>query len=276
MTRAPHNSRPSSNGRTPCLPGEETRVRIPTGRSILHALRVERVPSGVVRPLLVERHYLHSMPGVVRLCFGVRLGDELVGACVFTAGARHAHRLLAGARPADVATLARFWMADGLPTNNESRVLSLILRELRRDGRFRLLVSFADPAAGHVGTIYQASGWTYLGVTEPERYFVLDGVRIHPRSASERFGSNSVAHLRRTGLAVTAHKSPPKHRYAYVLDPSWRWRLRGTRMLYPKRDARSPPPEPPPRKRRACGGCSPHRPETNTPGKACHDYYSTA
>jgi hypothetical protein len=181
------------------------------------------------------------MPGVVRLCFGVRLGDELVGACVFTAGARHAHRLLAGARPADVATLARFWMADGLPPNNESRVLALILHELRRDGGFRLLVSFADPAAGHVGTIYQASGWTYLGETEPERYFVLDGQRIHPRSASARFGSNSVAHLRRTGLAVVAHKSPPKHRYAYVLDPSWRWRLRGTPRRYPKRESRGPP-----------------------------------
>lgn len=219
------------------------RVRVPTGRSTLHSLLVERVPASVVRPLLVERHYLHSMPGVVRRCFGVRLDDKLVGACVLTAGARHAHHLLAGARPADVATLARFWMADGLPPNNESRVLAMILRQLRREGVFRLLVSFADPAAGHVGTIYQASGWTYLGTTEPERFFELDGERIHPRSASERFGSNSVAHLRRTGLAVVAHSSPPKHRYAYVLDANWRWRLRGTPLPYPKRGARGPPPE---------------------------------
>jgi hypothetical protein len=181
------------------------------------------------------------MPGVVRSCYAVHLGDELVGACIFTAGARHAHRLLAGARPTDVATLARFWMADDLPPNNESRVLSLILRELRRDGAYKLLVSFADPAAGHVGVIYQASGWTYLGTTEPERYFELDGKRIHPRSASSRFGSNSVAHLRRTGLAVVARTSPPKHRYAYVLDSSWRWRLRGMPRTYPKH-GRSPPP----------------------------------
>jgi hypothetical protein len=199
------------------------------------------VPASVVRPLLVERHYLHLMPGVVRCCFGVRLGDELVGACVFTAGARHAHRLLAGARPADVATLARFWMADGLPPNNESRVLAMILRELRRRGAVRLLVSFADPAAGHIGTIYQAAGFLYLGTTEPERYFELDGVRIHARSASQRFGSNSVAHLRRTGLAVVARTSPPKHRYAYVLDSAWRWRLRGHPLPYPKRLARGPP-----------------------------------
>ena len=201
------------------------------------------MPAATVRGLIVDCHYLHSMPGVVRSCYAVRLGDDQVGACIFTAGARHSHRLLAGARPTDVATLARFWMADDLPPNNESRVLSLILRELRRDGTYKLLVSFADPAAGHVGVIYQASGWTYLGTTEPERYFELDGLRIHPRSASSRFGSNSVAHLRRTGLAVVTHKSPPKHRYAYVLDPSWRWRLRGASASYPKREARGPPPE---------------------------------
>ena len=95
-------------------------------------------------------------------------------------------------------------------------------------------MSFADPAAGHVGTIYQAAGFLFMGTTEPERYFELDGVRIHPRSASSRFGSNSVAHLRRTGLAVVARISPPKYRYAYVLDPSWRWRLRGEARRLPQ------------------------------------------
>jgi len=260
------SARSSSNGRTPRLPGERVRVRIPTDRSILYGLSIEPVPASVVRGLLIERHYLHSMPAVVRCCFAVRLGDELVGACVFTAGARHAHRLLAGARPADVATLARFWMADGLPANNESHVLALILRHLRREGTYKLLVSFADPAAGHVGTIYQASGWTYLGVSEPERYFVLDGRRIHPRSASDLFGSNSVGHLRRTGLAIVTRTSPPKHRYAYVLDPRWRWRLRGTAKPYPKREARGPPARAVAKAEKGpVGGCAAHRPDTDTP-----------
>ncbi|MHB1325171.1 MAG: Mom family adenine methylcarbamoylation protein [Thermoleophilia bacterium] len=230
------------------------RVRIPTGRSILHSLRVERVPAVAVRSLVIDCHYLHSMPGVVRCCYAVHLGSEMVGACIFTAGARHAHHLLAGARPADVATLARFWMADDLPPNNESRVLALILRELRRERNYKLLVSFADPAVGHVGTIYQAAGWLYLGTTEPERYFELDGVRIHPRSASDRFGSNSVAHLRRTGVAIVAHKSPPKHRYAYVLDPGWRWRLSRQPQPHPKRGGQSPPARPSPGNENGVGG----------------------
>lgn len=251
------------------------RVRVPTGRSILHSLTVKRVSPADVRDLIVECHYLHSMPGVVRSCYAVRLGGELVGACVFTAGARHAHRLLAGARPSDVATLARFWMADELPPNNESRVLSLILRALRKDGSYKLLVSFADPAAGHVGTIYQASGWTYLGTTEPERYFEVDGVRIHPRSASSRFGSNSVAHLRRTGLAVVARTSPPKHRYAYVLDPSWAWRLRGCARNYPKHGRSPPASGRSPKQRWPVGGGNRPQAKDDTPERNVMHYYST-
>jgi len=224
-------------------------------RSIPRALRVSPCPAAVVRPMMAERHYLHSMPGVVCETFAVELDGELVGGVVFTAGARHAHRLLQGAAPGHVVTLARLWLADELPANSESRVLGVVLRHLVHGGRYKLALSYADPAAGHVGTIYQASGWSYLGTTEPERYFVLDGVRIHPRSASERFGSNSVAHLRRTGLAIVAHKSPPKHRYAYVLDPRWRWRLRGTPQPYPKRGGRGPPARRvrPEKKEMACG-----------------------
>jgi len=227
--------------------------------------------------MMHERHYLKSMPGVVRDCFAVELDGELLGGVVFTAGARHAHRLLQGATPQIVVPLARLWLADELPANSESRVLGVVLRHLARGGRYKLVLSYADPAAGHVGTIYQASGWTYMGTTEPERYFVLDGKRIHPRSASERFGSNSVAHLRRTGLAIVAHKSPPKHRYAYVLDARWRWRLRGTPQPYPKRGGRGPPPRRvrPEKRDGLRAAATARRPETDT-RKACHGHYYRA
>lgn len=253
MTATPNNERWSSNELGHPGSTGETAVQGRPRRSIPKALRVTPCLASVVRPLMAERHYLHSMPGVVRDCFAVELDGELVGGVVFTAGARHAHHLLQGAVPQHVVTLARLWLCDELPANSESRVLGVVLRHLVHGGRYKLALSYADPAAGHVGTIYQASGWTYLGTTEPERYFELDGVRIHPRTASQRFGSNSIAHLRRTGLAIVAHKSPPKHRYAYVLDPAWRWRLRGVAKLYPKRGGRGPPPRRSAQREMACG-----------------------
>ncbi len=211
-------------------------------RSLLKSLVVRPVLPNVVRPLIAERHYLHSMPAAPRRCYGVYLGDDLHGAVVFTSGPRQGFLLLAAARPQEVSELARLWLSDALPPNSESRVLGIILRTLRQTTPWKLLLSYADPAAGHVGTIYQATGWVYLGQTEPNTYVRLaDGEVHHPRSIYTRFGSNNVGHLRATGVSATRVPVAGKHRYAYFLDPSWRWRLRGHAQPYPHASCRGPP-----------------------------------
>lgn len=200
------------------------------------ALNVQPVGPDVIRPLIVERHYLHSMPAAAWRCFGVYHRKRLSGAIVFTAGARNGHRVLMGATPQQVATLARLWLADELPKNAESRVIGVVLRMLRRTGEWKALLSYADPAVGHVGTIYQATGWTYLGQSEAPSYVDTgDGYPLHPRTVYERLGSNAIGHLHRTGVPARRVQMTGKHRYAYVLDPAWRWRLRGHAISYPRK-----------------------------------------
>lgn len=199
-------------------------------------LIVRPVRPDVVKPLIVERHYLHSMPAAAWRCYGVYAGQSLSGAVVFTAGARNGHRALTGATPQQVATLARLWLADELPKNAESRVIGIVLRMLRREGEWKAVLSYADPAAGHVGIIYQATGWTYLGQSEAATYVDLgDGCAVHPRTVYARLGSNAVGHLRRTGVPARRVRMSGKYRYAYVLDPAWRWRLRDRPLPYPRR-----------------------------------------
>ncbi len=209
-------------------------------RSTFDALEVRLVPAADVAPLMTDHHYLHAMPRAARRCFGIFQDGPLVGGAVFTIGSRHAGTLLSGADPRLVATLARFWLADTVPPNGESRVLGVILRTLKRTTDWKAIVSYADPAAGHRGTIYQATGWLYLGTTTAERYVALaDGSRHHPRSIFTRYGTNSPDHLSRTGVPASRVWTPPKHRYLYVLDPKWRWRVRLPAQPYPK--DRGPP-----------------------------------
>jgi len=190
-----------------------------------------------------RHHYLHSMPAAARRCYGVFLDGRLLGGVVFTSGARHGHRLLTATKPQDVATLARLWLGDEVPTNSESRVLGIVLRDLRRTTDWKLLLSYADPAAGHVGTIYQATGWLYLGETAGETYVRLsDGRLHHPRSVSSRYGSNRVTHLNATGVGARREFLGGKHRYVYPLDPAWSWRLRPAQRAWPRP---RPPPWPP-------------------------------
>jgi hypothetical protein len=199
-------------------------------RSIVRSLVVREIPAHNLVPMMAEQHYLHSMPLAAILSFGIFLDDELVGGVVLTAGARHGHRVLAGSKSDDVLTLARLYLDDSIPKNAESRVLGIVTREVRRRGKAKALLSYADPAVGHCGTIYKAAGWTYLGRGESTRYLDFgDGVLRHPRSVSTRYGTCSPRQLARQGVHATAVITEGKHRFSYVLDPSWNWRLVGRR-----------------------------------------------
>jgi hypothetical protein len=228
--------RRSSNGQDATPSSAETAVRSRPRRSIVRSLNVEAMAPGKVAPLVVAHHYLHSMPPAAVATFGVMHDDNLCGAVVVTAGSRHAHRLLDGAGHDAVATVARLWLADALPKNSESRVLAIVGRLLRQRGEVRALVSYADPAAGHIGTIYQAAGWSYLGQSDVGRYLDLgDGALHHPRSVYTLHGTNSPRVLRTMGIPARSVLVAGKHRYCQILDPAWAWRLRAPVLPFPAR-----------------------------------------
>ncbi len=209
-----------------------------TQRGPLPPLKVLPIGHGVGRELLVRYHYLHSYPGGTKLAFGVFSAARLLGAITFGAGPVNAHRLVEGAGPADCLVLSRLWLSDELPRNSESRVIGLSLRALGAHTAVKFLVSYADPAVGHVGTIYQASNWLYTGLSEAmPLYNVGDGKARHSRSLSHAYGTHSASHFRRHGVAVRLVPQSQKHRYVYFLYPTWRPRLRVPVLPYPKREA---------------------------------------
>jgi hypothetical protein len=61
-----------------------------------------------------------------------------------------------------VRELSRLALRDDCPKNSESIFLSKVYNVLRGQG-VDLLLAYSDPDYGHVGTVYQASGWIYYG-----------------------------------------------------------------------------------------------------------------
>lgn len=162
-----------------------------------------------------------------------------MGALTLRAGPKMVYRLVAGAEPDDCATLSRFWLSDDLPRNAESRVLSIVLRALCRNTAIRFVVSYADPSRGHIGTIYQATGWLYTGLSSAMSLYDLgDGKLHHSRSLGHAFGSHSVRHFEAQGVRVKLVQQTAKHRYLYPLDPTCRNHLTVPIMPYPKKAER--------------------------------------
>ena len=206
----------------------------------LQQLVVRPIPVRVAKIVLSREHYLHSLPGGTRLALGVFVGAQLLGAITLGVGPKNGHRLVDGATPDDVITLSRLWLADELPPNSESRVLGVILRSLRRHTSLRFVLTYADPGAGHVGTIYQATGWLYTGTSEAMPMLDLgDGIGRHSRSVAHAYGTHSRRHFARHGVSVQLIKQASKHRYLYPLDPSIRHQLTVPVLPYPKREAGS-------------------------------------
>jgi hypothetical protein len=193
-------------------------------------------------------HYSQTMPSGRLITYGVWEDERYVGAVVFGRGAND--RLLApyGLRQSEGCELVRVALRDHVAP--VSQVVSLALRKLRETNPgLRIVISFADPAQGHHGGIYQAGNWFYLGRADATREFVLNGRQVHERSVSamitqaKRYpsrrkldGESRIDWLRRTvDKNARAVSVDGKHRYAMPLDRAMRKRLQRASVEYPER-----------------------------------------
>lgn len=124
------------------------------------------IPWPVGRGFVRQHHYLHQCSGIGRIAFGAFASDApvalLVGVALFALPPNlneDQHHTL---------ELQRFVLLDEAPKNAESRFLGWCRRELRhRYPEVERLIAYADPNAGHRGTIYAASGFRYVGLSAP-------------------------------------------------------------------------------------------------------------
>ncbi len=142
-------------------------------------LHVVRAPLGATREIIERVHYTHSCFGVTcSAAFVVEHDDRTVGAAIF---GRPAAYNVARKYGEPLLELRRFVLEDWLPKNSESRVLAVMLRALKRDWVGRIL-SYADPAFGHRGTIYAACGFKQVGLTAKRRHLLWKGKKYPDRN----------------------------------------------------------------------------------------------
>lgn len=159
-------------------------IPFPTQAFQAEKYRVAGLDKRTANELVVRHHYLHRRPSN-RFSFGL-FGDQgdLVGAVVFgTPASRHMQQSVCPSDPDRVLELNRLWVHDSGPRNTESFFVAQALRALPPF----LVVSYADTAWGHVGTIYRALNFRYAGWTDMDRktprydYIPPDG--LHTRES---------------------------------------------------------------------------------------------
>lgn len=170
------------------------------------AWRIDEVAKATVTPLVTGNHYLHRMPAVVPCSLSLTVDGWVKGALVWAIPPKETEQRYG----CETWELARLWLADELPHNSESWFIGRAIKHVRqKHPSVGALVSYADPSAGHIGTIYKATNWHYEGMTDSERSVPRWDYYLGNRRVGRATRGN-----------VTKRRRQPKHRYSMLLTRS--------------------------------------------------------
>lgn len=83
--------------------------------------------------------------------------------------------------------LRRLCCIDNTPKNTESYFIGHTLRWLKRNTKIKTVISYADTTYGHEGTIYKASNFKLVGMTQPGKVIMFEGKRYHDKTIRTKY-----------------------------------------------------------------------------------------
>lgn len=130
----------------------------------------------------IQNHYLHTKASC-REAFGLFFNDELVGVILYGNPTAPTTQSLCTI-PCNIMEITRLWIADTTPKNAESYFIGRTLKQVSGE----VVVAFADPEYGHIGTVYQAANFIFLGQSSRAgRVIAIKDSNIHNKTLWKRY-----------------------------------------------------------------------------------------
>lgn len=161
-------------------------------------LYIRKINNSFAKNFMCQYHYTHTCPKCT-IAYGVFDGEELECVVVYgqPSGKNLAKSIWNGGNEQECLELLRLFSFDRCPKNIESWSISHSIKMLKQDmSEIKVLVSYADNSAGHIGYIYQASSWLYVGQGSKEKKIFIDGERQHRRTLYDKYGTSSLGALK--------------------------------------------------------------------------------
>ena len=175
-------------------------------------------------------HYSKKMPSGKLTKFGVWEDNKFIGTVIFGRGA--SPKLYERYKLSQYEACELVRVALTKHKTPVSQIVGKVLKEFKKyNPGMRLIVSFADPRQGHIGTIYQAMNWIYEGQTPKKYHWIVKGEEIHSRTFGEKY--KTVSNLLKLDPTAKKIELPGKHRYLYPLDKKMRRDIAKVAREYP-------------------------------------------
>lgn len=199
-------------------------------------MRLTLANAKAIKHACLKFHYAKSVPSVQ---YGFNVyndDDEWCGVICYGGGATPNIGKPFGLMQGEILELVRVALNGKQKATSECVAASL--RELHRiDPILKMVVSYADLDQNHIGTIYQATNWLYLGQTsDKEVYYIINGIKTHRRSVYAKYGRQDFGYILEN-VDENAKKFivKGKHRYIFVFDKRLRKQWLKQHQPYPKK-----------------------------------------
>lgn len=116
-----------------------------------------------VSAFIKHNHYSGSLSRGNKHVFLLLVKGHLRGVATFGVPTGKSCQKLYSTGSGDVMECKRFVLAPNAPKNTASWFMAKCLKQLKLKANIEVILSYADPEAGHEGIMYKASNFQYLG-----------------------------------------------------------------------------------------------------------------
>ena len=172
------------------------------------------------KDFIIKYEWLKNI-GSSKYCYGMFIDKCLAGVVCFSDPvAPKSYSKLLDINEGEILQLSRGASSHWAPKWVGSKLISESLKRIQKKLNIKIVVAYADPKAGEIGTIYQASNAYYIGYTNPggAKKYKIKGTVYHPRKLHKKFGTRNIGFLKKLDPKLQIIKIHPKHRYIFILQ----------------------------------------------------------
>tara|TARA_Y100001938_G_scaffold58720_1_gene82173 strand:- start:4937 stop:5533 length:597 start_codon:yes stop_codon:yes gene_type:complete len=194
-------------------------------------LILKRASKKAIKYSTFNFHYAKRRPGTSNIAYSVfNNKNEWCGCIIYGHGASPSIGKPYGLVHGQIIELVR--MALNGKQESTSKALAISMKLVKKDcPTVKMIVSYADKGQNHVGTIYQATNWNYVGQSESTGHeYWYKGRWTHSKTIGDkhRMYGLKIDHLKK-------RKTSGKIKYIYPLCPEMKILTEKIKKPYPKK-----------------------------------------
>ena len=193
-------------------------------------MKLTKANSKAIKYACKNFHYSQSVPTVQYAYNVYNDKDEWCGVILFGGGANNNLAKSFNLRNGEVLELER--VALNGKQEQTSKAVSIALRLLHKENPIvKLIVSYADHRQKHLGIIYQATNWIYLGMTKTSDFqYFYNGKWTHERTI------NSKSNKEELKATLQKRQNSNKFKYVYCFDKELKEKYNEIKKEYPNKE----------------------------------------